>query len=351
MKTVHIGTGAPYDALIGAGLLKGAGERLRALHAPCRVGIVTDSNVAPLYVKPLSEALLQAGFEPVSIVIPAGEAHKTLQTYGEIQSFMVEKGLTRADLFCALGGGVVGDLTGFAAATYQRGVPFVQLPTTLLCAVDASVGGKTAVDLPEGKNLVGAFHQPLCVLCDTDTFQSLDEARWADGAAEALKHGLIADRALFERMKGGAWRADIEAVVARNIEIKRAFVEGDERDQGKRKLLNFGHTLGHAAELQSGFALSHGQAVAIGIVLEARAAHRMGFGADVAKEIIGAAQNNGLPVACPCGAEALMKAVLRDKKREGDAIEVGYLKEIGQGALKKLSIENLLRFTALAMEG
>ena len=210
MIRVQIDTDAPYEALVGKGLLAELGALIARVHAPCRSAVIADDTVAALYGEKATGALKKAGFSPALFAFPAGEEHKTLATFAQAQAFLIDMGLTRADIVVTLGGGVAGDLGGFAAATYQRGVPFVQAPTTLLCAVDASVGGKTAVDMPGGKNMVGAFHQPLLVACDTDTFRTLPESRVADGAAEALKHGLIADGALFDRMKTGDWRKDTE---------------------------------------------------------------------------------------------------------------------------------------------
>lgn len=350
MTTVHVDAGAPYDVLIGAGLLNEIGKKIRAIHAPCRAAIVTDETVGALYGARVKNALKGAGFEPAYYAFPAGEAQKTLETYGRVLRFLVQSGTTRGDLIVALGGGVVGDLAGFAAATYLRGIPFVQVPTTLLCAVDASVGGKTAVDLPEGKNLVGAFHQPALVLCDTDTFLSLPQTRMADGAAESVKHGLIADESLFERMRTGAWREQIEETVARNVEIKRSFVVGDERDLGKRQLLNFGHTIGHAVETLSGFSLSHGQAVAIGIACETRAGNRMGLGDADINAAVAALEANGLPTVCAFPAEKVLEIALRDKKRLGDRISVGVLERFGRGALKSLSLAEFERYVRLGVE-
>ncbi len=350
MKTVSIPTGTPYDVLIGKGLLKEAGKRIAAVHAPCRACIVTDSRVGALYADPLERSLAEAGFETCRFTFPEGESSKSMETFFEAERFLFASGLTRGDLAVTLGGGVAGDLGGFAAACYQRGIPFVQVPTSLLCAVDASVGGKTAVDLPEGKNLVGAFHQPSLVLCDTGLFATLDEARWADGAAESIKHGLIFDRDLFESMSSPRWREDIDGTVERNILAKRAFVCGDERDRGKRQLLNFGHTVGHAAETLSRYALSHGQAVAIGMAAEIRAARRMGMSTVDERDVIGVIASCGLPTKCPFGYREVAEAALGDKKRSGNSITFGVLDRIGAARLERTDLDAFREFVRLGVE-
>ena len=350
MRTVEIASNAPYRVLIGEGLLSRGGECLLKVHAPCAVAVISDDNVFPLYGQTLVSSLRESGFEPFPFVFPAGEESKTLETFARAESFMIRSGLTRSGLVATLGGGVAGDLGGFAAACFQRGIPFAQFPTSLLCAVDASVGGKTAVDLPEGKNMVGAFHQPCLVVCDTACFATLDALRFADGAAESVKHGLIADPELYRRMLSGAWKEDLDGTVERNVTVKRSFVLGDEKDRGRRQLLNFGHTLGHAVESLSGYRLSHGQAVAIGMAAETRAARKMGFGAVHEKDVLRALDACSLPSRCPFGAEEILRVALRDKKRAGNTLTVGALAGIGQGFLQKLTLEEFETFTRLGVE-
>ena len=258
-----------YPVYIGGGLLDHCGE-LTARHSNGRCAVICDDTVCGLYGPQVCRSLEAAGLSPVLYAFPAGEQHKTLSTYGAILGFLAENHITRSDCVIALGGGVTGDMAGFAAATYQRGIDFIQVPTTFLAASDASVGGKTAVDLPAGKNLAGAFWQPRAVICDTDTFATLPESAFQDGAAETLKHGLIADGEFFHFLMSEDMYRHMDAVVRRNVEIKAAVVAEDEREQGKRKLLNFGHTLGHAIEKCSGYRVSHGHAVATGMVLAAR---------------------------------------------------------------------------------
>ena len=350
MRTVAVPAGKAYEVRIGRGLIPRAGREIARVHAPCRVCVVTDSRVAALYADSLEGALREAGFESRLFVFPEGEASKTLRTFGEAEAFLFASGLTRSDMVVTLGGGVAGDLGGFAAACYQRGIPFVQVPTSLLCAVDASVGGKTAVDLPGGKNMVGAFHQPVLVLCDTAAFSTLDEKRWADGAAESVKHGLIADAGLFGRMSSPLWREDIDGTVEMNLEVKKSFVCGDERDMGKRQLLNFGHTIGHAVESLSGFALSHGQAVAIGMAAEIRAARRMGPSPVDEKDVIPVLASCGLPTECPYEWADVARAAMGDKKRAGNAIALGVLTRVGEARLEKTDLEAFREFVRLGVE-
>ena len=264
MHTVTVSASRPYAVHIGGGLLDRAGELLAGATKSRRCAVVTDSAVGPLYGDRVLAALERAGFAPLLFTFPAGERSKNLSTYGQILDFFAKNRLTRSDLAVALGGGVTGDMAGFAAATYQRGVDYVQIPTTFLAASDSSVGGKTAVDLAEGKNLVGAFWQPRLVICDTDTFRTLPGEVFDDGAAETVKHGLIADRDFLRLLMTGDLRERIDDVVRRNVEIKAAVVAEDEFEGGRRKILNFGHTLGHAIEQLSGFAITHGHAVARG---------------------------------------------------------------------------------------
>ncbi|MBP5617852.1 MAG: 3-dehydroquinate synthase, partial [Clostridia bacterium] len=296
MKTVTVHASRTYDVRVGSGLLAQAGETLRALGAGEKVMLVSDSNVFPLYGSAAEGALESTGFTVTPFVIPAGETSKNLENYGALLNAMCEAGLSRSDTVVALGGGVVGDLAGFAAATYQRGTGLVQLPTSLLAAVDSSVGGKTAVDLPAGKNQVGCFYQPQAVLCDVDTFATLPEAEVSNGCAEIVKYAMIADADLFARLEGAPVRENYEEIVARCVAIKRDYVEADEKDNGLRMMLNFGHTVGHAVEAVSGYAIPHGQAVAIGMVAITRAAAQQGDCApEVAERLTALLKAAGLP--------------------------------------------------------
>ena len=338
-----------YPVYIGGGLLDRCGE-LAARHNNGRCAVICDDTVCGLYGPQVCRSLEAAGLSPVLYAFPAGEQHKTLSTYGAILGFLAENHITRSDCVIALGGGVTGDMAGFAAATYQRGIDFIQVPTTFLAASDASVGGKTAVDLPAGKNLAGAFWQPRAVICDTDTFATLPESAFQDGAAETLKHGLIADGEFFRFLMSEDMHRHMDAVVRRNVEIKAAVVAEDEREQGKRKLLNFGHTLGHAIEKCSGYRVSHGHAVATGMVLAARAAEALGYGGQGTLEaVLAACERYGLPTVCPYSAGELYAAAIGDKKRSGDRIDVVVLREVGRAETVRLDLEGLREFTEAAL--
>lgn len=336
-RTVHVATAHPYDVLIGPGLLPRAGEELRRVCAPCRAAIITDTTVNALYGEAVEQSLQSAGFSTLRYAFPAGEKNKTWQTLGGILEFLAENRLTRADLVVALGGGVPGDVAGFAAAVYARGVRFVQLATTLLAAVDSSVGGKTAVDLKAGKNLAGAFHQPELVLTDTEVMAALPAELLRDGAAEIIKAGVIADESLFDAMTRPDWRRQLPKIIARSVEIKRDVVEGDEFDTGARQLLNLGHTFGHAIEKCSGFALTHGQGVAIGMVLAACAAGQK----EAARAVCAANRCCGLPTMTAFSAEELAEAALSDKKRQGGSISLVLPERIGACRLEKIPVEAL----------
>ena len=338
-----------YPVYIGGGLLDHCGE-LTARHSNGRCAVICDDTVCGLYGPQVCRSLEAAGLSPVLYAFPAGEQHKTLSTYGAILGFLAENHITRSDCVIALGGGVTGDMAGFAAATYQRGIDFIQVPTTFLAASDASVGGKTAVDLPAGKNLAGAFWQPRAVICDTDTFATLPESAFQDGAAETLKHGLIADGEFFHFLMSEDMYRHMDAVVRRNVEIKAAVVAEDEREQGKRKLLNFGHTLGHAIEKCSGYRVSHGHAVATGMVLAAWAAEALGYGGQGTLEaVLAACERYGLPTVCPYSAGELYAAAIGDKKRSGGHIDVVVLREVGRAETVRLDLEGLREFTEAAL--
>ena len=350
METVQVSASRPYPVHIGTGLLEECGSLIAPVLAPGRCAVVSDSTVAPLYAQRVLDSLRASGFDPFLITFPAGEQHKTLATYGDILGALAEQRLTRGDFLVALGGGVTGDMAGFAAATYQRGIPFVQLPTTLLAASDSSVGGKTAVDLPQGKNLAGAFWPPSLVICDCATFSTLPADTFADGVAETLKQALIADGDFFRFLQTHPIEQHLPQVVRRNVEIKAAVVAGDEFERGQRKLLNFGHTLGHAIELCSGYAVTHGHAVAVGMVLATRAAQALGLTPKgVLEEILEANRRHNLPTHCPYSAQQLYEAATADKKRRGDAIDVVVLTQIGQARTVRLSLAELRAFTEASL--
>lgn len=341
--------GRDYAILIQAGLLSQAGERIRTVCPRAkRLAVVTDTNVQPLYSARVLHSLEAAGFESKLFVVPAGETSKNSQPLAALWEGFLEFGLTRTDAVVALGGGVVGDLAGFAAATVLRGVDFVQLPTTLLAQVDSSVGGKVAIDLNAGKNLAGAFWQPKLVLMDPETLNTLPDAVFADGMSEVLKYGCIADRAFFDFLTARPTRAalmeEIETILYTCCDIKRAAVEEDERDTGRRMLLNFGHTLGHAYELAGGYTTwTHGQAVAAGMVKAAQLGQQLGVTpAGTADRIAAACAALGLPTQIACTQADYAAAIGRDKKGSGETISLVLLRELGQAVTHALPKKEVL---------
>ena len=331
MKTIRIDASRSYDVVIGPGLLAEAGERIAALAGKARAMVVSDDRVFPLYGEKLMDSLRAAGPEPAQFIFPQGEQEKNLATYGRLLEELCRFRFTRSDLIVALGGGVVGDLAGFAAATYQRGVSFVQLPTTLLAAVDASVGGKTAVDLAGGKNQAGAFYQPGLVLCDTDCLATLTEEEYRCGCAEIIKYAMIGSPLLFDELAQTPVRERYEDVIAACVAMKRDFVQADEFDTGDRMLLNFGHSFGHAAEKCSGYTLPHGLAVAMGMAAMTRSAVKAGIcTAETAEALLGLLRAYGLPTELPYPAEALAEAARSDKKAAGENLRIVVPEAVGR---------------------
>lgn len=342
MTTVTVRASRPYEVTIGRGLLDTVGRQAAGQWKGRSAAVVSDSTVAPLYLNRVKDSLERAGFRVHSFVFPAGEDQKNGGTYLKLLEFLAARRLTRADGLIALGGGVVGDLAGFAATTFLRGIGFLQLPTTLLAAVDSSVGGKTAIDLTNGKNLAGAFYQPQAVLCDLDTLDTLPAEVFADGCAEVIKYGMIGDPALLARLETVDFRADPEELVARCVAQKRDLVEQDEFDTGARQLLNLGHTLGHGVEACSGYTVSHGRAVAIGMTLVTRAA--VAFGrcpAEVLPRLRRLLERYGLPDATAYSAQALYEKTLSDKKRSGDTISLVVPIAWGASQLVRIPVSEL----------
>ena len=342
MRRVEVKASRNYDILIGRGLIGQAGQLIKEVVSPCRAALVTDDIVNGLYADAVEASMKEAGFEVFRFVFPNGEKSKNLHVLSDMLEYMAERQLTRSDIVVALGGGVTGDMAGFAAAVYARGIRFVQIPTTLLAAVDSSVGGKTAVDLKAAKNMAGAFCQPSRVLIDCDVLAKLPEALVGDGAAEIIKYGVLADPALFETMRRGGLMENLEEIVEKCVSIKRDVVAEDEFDTGARQCLNLGHTLGHAVEKKSEFTLSHGKCVAIGMVMIARAAFRKGYTKeDLAPVIAEAAEKYGLPTKADYTAEELVQIALVDKKRRGGEITLVVPRAIGKYELMKVPVAEL----------
>lgn len=332
MKSIQVNTSPSYMIQIGAGVIGMAADCVRTLRpAAEKVAVVTDDNVAPLWVDALEAKLRASGLEPVRFVIRSGEESKTLLTYYALINFLAERGLNRSDVLMALGGGAVGDLAGFAASTYLRGIPHIMLPTSLLSMVDAAVGGKTAIDLPAGKNLLGTFYEPLAVFCDTSTLTTLPEQRFTEGCAEVLKYGVIGNSRLFYQIVSLGREFDRESVIAKCLRQKAELVVEDEYDFGARRVLNLGHTIGHAVERCSGYTVPHGFAVAMGMGVVSRAAAAHGVcSPDCASEIEAGLAAFGLPVRPDYSLNELLPFILRDKKRTGSNMELVVPEKIGR---------------------
>ena len=352
MKTLHIDLGErSYDIHIASGLLDKVGEEIEKVCPKARrLAVVTDTNVDPLYSERVTKSMEAAGFYPAVFTAPAGEGTKCATHLAALWEGMMDFGLTRTDAVVALGGGVVGDLAGFAAATLLRGVDFIQIPTTLLAQVDSSVGGKVAIDLAHGKNLAGCFWQPKVVLMDPDVLGTLDDKTFSDGMAEVIKYGCIADKDFFDFLCAHPSRqeimANIEHVLYTCCDIKRSVVEEDERDTGKRMILNFGHTVGHAFELAGNYETwTHGQAVAAGMCTALQLCFGLGVmendeGIPALMELLKAL---GLPTHIDCDWETMVKAIGLDKKGEGKDITMIFLKKMGQAQPTKMSKEAVLQ--------
>ena len=339
MHTVKVNTGSPYFVFIERGLFSEVAQSLRRGLGDVRLCVVTDRHVGALYAERLLSSMREAGYDPALFTFEAGEAHKSMETVEGILTFLEERSFTSKDVLVALGGGIVGDVTGFSAAIYRRGIRFVQIPTTLLAAVDASVGGKTGVNFAGAKNQVGAFWQPTAVFCDPDMFTTLSAEQYADGVSEVVKYGVAFDRELFEMM---STTYDVSAVVARCVEWKAKVVSEDERDTGTRRLLNFGHTVGHAIESYTKGEFSHGQAVAVGMMVATRSAVRIGFcHEDFLPELEGTLNLNGLPTGIDAPKEDLLAAMRYDKKTAGEEITLVLPRRLGECALYPTTLSAL----------
>ena len=344
MKTLTVALpGREYDILIERGLLARAGTLCKAaLPRARKLAVVTDANVGPLYAQQVKTSLEQAGFAVQVTTLPAGEHTKCMENLSALWESFMTFGLTRTDAVVALGGGVIGDLAGFAASTVLRGVDFVQIPTTLLAQVDSSVGGKVAIDLKAGKNLAGAFWQPKLVLMDPDVLNTLDDKTFADGMAEVIKYGCIRDGAFFAFLEQHPSRAkimaEIEYILYTCCNLKQEVVIEDERDTGVRMLLNFGHTVGHAYELAGNYELwTHGQAVAAGMVKAARLGLALGVTPDgTPQRITALLERFGLPTAIDCTHRQYADAIGLDKKGSGENISLILLEAVGKAIARKM---------------
>ena len=350
METITVNASRTYQVQVGAGLLARTGE----LSAPLIQGrdavIVSDSNVWPRYGRTVAGSLVQAGFRVREFVFPAGEASKNPQVLLELLTFLARHELTRSDAVFALGGGVTGDMAGLAAALYLRGIACVQLPTSLLSMVDSSVGGKTAVDLPEGKILVGTFTQPHLVLCDTQALDTLSPAVLAEGWAEIIKYGMIRSRELLDFLREKPAGENLDWVIAQCLTIKRDVVAADERDNAVRQVLNFGHTIGHAIERCGHYAIYHGEGVAMGMAIMTRACVKQGRCPaecwTVLEELL---DKYHLPKTCDMDPADLLAAARADKKRRGNAITLIQPERLGNCVLYKTDYDELARVLEVGM--
>jgi 3-dehydroquinate synthase len=337
MTTVSVNASTKnYNIYIDSGLLPKSGEKIREVCGGSKALIVTDDIVNDLYADTVEASLKSAGYSVSRFIFINGEASKNIETYSSLLHVLSGENLTRSDVVVALGGGVVGDLSGFAAATYLRGIRFVQVPTTLLAMVDSSVGGKTAVNLPSGKNQVGSFYQPDIVLCDYDTLETLSEDIFRDGCSEVIKHAIIKSSELFELLKQPI-KNNIEEIIARNVKIKSEVVALDEHDTGIRQILNFGHTIGHGIEKHSGYTVTHGSAVAVGMVAESK-------NSPCYNEITEMIKRYSLPYESDVSSEQLIAAAFSDKKRSGNKITMIDIEKIGKCNLKEYTMEELTEF-------
>ncbi len=337
-----------YDIIIDKDILKNTADYIKEVFGGGKIAVVTDSNVGPLYGGTVINSLESGGFETELITIPAGEKSKSEKYLFELYDRMLSFGLTRSDLIIALGGGVVGDLTGYAAASLLRGVPYVQIPTTLLAQVDSSVGGKVAIDLPRGKNLVGAFNQPKMVIIDTECLKTLSPRVLSDGMAEVIKYGAIKDKELFELLENikntKELFAKIDKIVYNCCDIKRQVVEEDEFDKGGRMILNFGHTFGHAIEKQYNYeTYTHGEAVGVGMRMACEYGERLGLTPKgTAERMTKILENYSLPTHVEISKRQLGDAAAVDKKGEGAYINLILLSGIGDVLIKKFRKDEFL---------
>ena len=348
--TVHLDQKPIYDIVIEKDFSQ-LGTAFSRLNVTGRkICIVTDSNVGPLYAKAVQEVLETTGNQIFVYTFAAGEESKNLNPVQDLYEFLIENHFDRKDMLAALGGGVVGDLGGFAAASFMRGIAFVQIPTSLLAQIDSSVGGKVAVDLKAGKNLAGAFYQPKAVFIDTDLLATLSTRFLHDGLAEAIKYGCIKDAALFAKIASyaddAALLADIDSVVATCCAIKARIVEQDEFDTGLRMLLNFGHTLGHAVEQHFGYScFTHGEGVAIGMYQLTKRTEELGMTAKgSAERIKSVLEKYNLPLTAGVEKAQLLDTMARDKKKNGNSITLIILQQIGEGVLQKVDWQEVPKY-------
>lgn len=346
MKKLTVNVGKGYDILIEKGILKLAGDYVKTVSKAKKICLISEANVFPIYGDVVKASLENAGYEVFPFIFEAGEASKKTATVISMVEFMAENEMTRGDLVVALGGGVTGDMAGFAAAIFLRGIDFVQIPTSLLAQVDSSVGGKTAVDLPQGKNLCGAFHQPILVLIDPNTLDTLSPHFFSDGLSEAIKMGCIKSASLFEKIENQDAHEIIDEIIYECDALKAGVVERDEKEHGERALLNFGHTAGHAIEKLHNFeTISHGEAVGIGMVMISKAGEENGITEKgTADRIAKVLLKYNLQIEDNHKLEDIISAMNADKKRTSTAINFTLIHSIGDSYNDKINYEDIPNF-------
>jgi len=344
MENLYVKTRKPYEIIIEKGIIKNLAEHIDNVFIGKKIMIVTDNNILPLYAEQLKNSLITTGHETEIFAFPAGETSKTMSTVVEILHACADFDLSRTDMIIGIGGGVVGDLAGFAASIYMRGIKYISIPTTLLASIDSSVGGKTGCDLPQGKNLAGTFHQPSLVLIDPDVLNTLPKRYINDGMAEAIKHAALFCSELFSQIASD--NINYTDLIYKNINFKKRIIEDDEFEGGDRKLLNFGHTLGHAIEKYGNYsALTHGEAIGVGMMLVTRASEKAGYTLKgTSEQLDKILKKFDLPTETDYPLHELLDICKADKKRRGDVIDFVFIREIGKGNIMPLKLNELNDF-------
>lgn len=341
-----------YEIVIEKGIFLNIGSEIKKVYKGSKIAVITDDNLYRLYKKQLEDSMLRENLKPIMIVIPPGENSKSLEILKEVYSKLSEN-ILRRDLIIAFGGGVVGDLGGFAASTYMRGVKFIQIPTTLLSQIDSSVGGKTAINLPEGKNLVGSFYHPERVIIDPILLKTLPEKYFYDGMGEVIKYACIKDENLFNNLitSKDYINKNIEELIFTCLNIKKELVEKDEKDYGSRMFLNFGHTIGHAIEKYLNYSISHGEAVCMGMYYITKNSQRLGFTkSGTAEKLTALFDKYNIKYKLSAATENIIKYIYLDKKNDSDFINLVLLKEIGNAFIKKVPLKNMYDFINIEQE-
>ncbi|MDO4481700.1 MAG: 3-dehydroquinate synthase [Bacillota bacterium] len=351
IKKIEINVSQKYDYFIERGSLDNIGNMLKDRFGQCSIIVVSDDAVDSVYGNRVAVSLTKAGFNTLSYVFERGEKSKNFFVLNDLLEFMAENYITKKDILLSLGGGTVGDVSGFAASVYSRGIRYVQIPTTFLAAIDSAVGGKTAVNLKAGKNLAGSIYHPSMVICDPDTFDTLEPEVYAQGTAEAVKCGIIGDKRIFSRLSKATFKNNIEDIIESCVKIKMSIVELDENDNGKRQLLNLGHTFAHSIEKCSMYKISHGSAVAMGILMAARAGAARGYcKRDLCDKINAALIRNGLHTKCRLSLEKIAEGMLSDKKRRGDTINMVFPRKIGKCEIVTVPVDEIPQIVRDATE-